>query len=173
MFSNPTERDEREKKQFVREEDARLFALAQWPKRIFSATVDTFLSAMSNQYGPICLLPVLADSVVVIDEVHSFSDSMFAALRCLLQRFDLPVLCMTASLPNERRNVLVKLELELFPRDPRQFEDLSKASGHPRYRVYATTREEAERIALRSLPRASACFGSSIALMSARGATGR
>lgn len=152
MFSNPEEADERQKKQFVREENARLFALAQWPKRVFSATVDAFLGAMSHQYAAICLLPVLADSVVVIDEVHSFSESMFAALRCLLERFDVPVLCMTASLPNERRKVLTEeLDLELFPRDPEQFEDLRRASDHPRYRVYATTRADAERIAAKKL----------------------
>jgi CRISPR-associated endonuclease/helicase Cas3 len=151
MFSNPKEPDERKDKLFAREEDSRLFALAQWPKRIFSATVDAFLGAMANQYGPICLLPVLADSVVVIDEVHSFSESMFAALRCLLERFDLPVLCMTASLPNERRDVLEKLGLEVFPRDRDEFEDLSRASDHKRYRVYAADCARIEDIASEAL----------------------
>lgn len=149
LFSNPE--DERSAKQFTDERAARLFALAQWPKRIFSATVDAFLGAMANQYGPICLLPVLADSVVVIDEVHSFSESMFSALRCLLERFDVPVLCMTASLPNHRREALESLGLELFPRDPEYFDDLRKASGHPRYRVYAISRDDAERIAKEKL----------------------
>jgi CRISPR-associated endonuclease/helicase Cas3 len=149
MFTNPD--DARTGKQFNDEANARLFALAQWPKRVFSATVDAFLGAMANQYGPICLLPVLADSVVVIDEVHSFSPSMFSALRCFLQRFDVPILCMTASLPNQRRDVLTELGLEIFPRETAQFEDLSRASDRPRYRVHTTTKAEAERVAHREL----------------------
>jgi CRISPR-associated endonuclease/helicase Cas3 len=149
LFDSPEDR--RSGKHFRDESNARLFALSQWPKRIFSATVDAFVGAMANQYGPICLLPVLADSVVVVDEVHSFSPSMFAALRCLLERFDIPVLCMTASLPNERRNVLRCLELEEFPGNPEEFAELSRASNHPRYAVYAANREEAYQIALREL----------------------
>ena len=35
-------------------------------------------------YGSMCMLPVLADSVVVIDEVHSFDRNMLAALKDFL-----------------------------------------------------------------------------------------
>ncbi len=51
----------------------------------FSGTVDQFLAFLQYAYGPMCLLPVLADSVVVIDEVHSFDDKMFAALKKFLR----------------------------------------------------------------------------------------
>ena len=43
--------------------DRRLYALRFWTRRVFSATVDQFLAFLQYSYGPLCLLPVLADSV--------------------------------------------------------------------------------------------------------------
>jgi CRISPR-associated endonuclease/helicase Cas3 len=88
--------------------DARLFSLGHWKKRIFSATADQFFPFMQYAYGPICLLPLLVESIVVVDEVHSFDRSMFSTLKRFLREFpDVPVLCMTATLPEERRKELV------------------------------------------------------------------
>ncbi len=156
LFENPADgdggsRDPRAEKRFIGEAEARLFALAQWPKRVFSATVDTFLAFMANQYAPICLLPLLCDSVAVIDEVHSFSPAMFSALRQFLARFDVPVLCMTASLPPNRRRDLTDLGLQVFPRCKEQFADLQAFADRPRYRMYACTMEEAEHAVLEAL----------------------
>lgn len=115
----------------------RLFALGFWTKRVFSATVDSFLAFMAVRYAPLCMLPVLADSVVVFDEVHSFDDTMFAALERFLEFFpDVPVLCMTASLPQKMRRVLVDVRgLKAFPDRADDFEDLAKLYRLPRYRV--------------------------------------
>ena len=41
--------------------DVRLYALGFWTRRIFSATVDQFLSFLQYGYGSVCLLPLLAD----------------------------------------------------------------------------------------------------------------
>lgn len=91
--------------------DARLFALGHWKKRVFSATADQFFPFMQYAYGPLCLLPLLAEAIVVVDEVHSFDRSMFNTLRRFLREFPaVPVLCMTATLPAERRKVLVAPE---------------------------------------------------------------
>lgn len=114
----------------------RLFALGYWPKRIFSATVDSFLAFMRNQYASLCLLPVLADSIVVIDEVHSFDRSMFTALERFLKFFNLPVLCMTASLPADRLEILRDgCGLDVFPQQKEAFEDLRRQSEIVRYRL--------------------------------------
>jgi CRISPR-associated endonuclease/helicase Cas3 len=98
--------------------DDRLFALGYWGKRFFSATVDQFLSFLTHSYGSMCLLPVLADSAIVIDEIHSFSPPMFRHLQSLLRNFDIPVLCLTATLPKVRRDLLVEakhgLQLDVF-----------------------------------------------------------
>lgn len=129
----------------------RLFALGYWPKRVFSATVDSFLAFMRNQYASLCLLPVLADSVVVIDEVHSFDKSMFSALERFLKFFDIPVLCMTASLPADRLEVLRdSCGLAIFPQTKEAFEDFKKQAEAPRYQLATTTEAEAEYLAIQA-----------------------
>lgn len=112
--------------------DPRLFALQHWSKRIVSATVDQFFGFMAYGYGPVCLLPVLADSVIVVDEVHSFDRSMFSALLGFLGAFDVPVLCMTATLPEPRQKQLTDAGLVLS--NPRR-DDLEAIPDAPRYRV--------------------------------------
>jgi CRISPR-associated endonuclease/helicase Cas3 len=115
----------------------RLFALGHWPRRYFSATVDQFLSAMEHHYGAICRLPLLADAAVVIDEVHSFDTHMFADLISFLEHFDVPVLCMTATLPSKRREQLMARGLEVYPRaeHAEQLKDLEQAETAPRYKA--------------------------------------
>lgn len=131
MFTNPA--DSRSSRNYDTEDC--LYALGYWQRRIFSATVDQFLGFMQQAYRSICLLPVLADSVVVFDEVHSFDKALFSSLKRFLEHFDVPVLCMTASLPKRRRDDLVKLGFKVFPDAADQFADLERLAGLPRYRV--------------------------------------
>lgn len=142
MFDHPS--DERSNRSYLTED--RLFALGYWPRRIFSSTVDQFLGFIQNVYASICLLPLLCDSVLVIDEVHSFDKGLFAALKGFLKEFDLPVLCMTASLPESRIETLRQLGLRLFP-DPKSnsaevFPDLAERSHKPRYQVEQLAKSE-------------------------------
>ncbi len=125
--------DDRKKKDFTTED--RLFALTYWQRRIFSATVDQFLGFMQHSYRSTCLMPLLADCAVVIDEVHSFDKSLWSALRRFLKEFDVPVLCITASLPNTRITDLRDCGLKLFPDDLNQFKDLQDSATMPRYSV--------------------------------------
>ncbi|MCI5163311.1 MAG: CRISPR-associated helicase Cas3', partial [Candidatus Electrothrix sp. AX5] len=115
----------------------RLYALAYWNRQIFSATVHQFLGFLQHSYRSVCLLPLLVDSVVVVDEVHSFDKALFSALKQLLATFNLPVLCMTATLPKQRQKELVELGLTIFPQDAATFADLHEKSSAPRYRVYS------------------------------------
>jgi CRISPR-associated endonuclease/helicase Cas3 len=139
MFDNPPDGDYRKGRTFaLSEADQRMFALGFWGRRAFSATVDQFLAFLQYGYGPICLLPVLADSVVVIDEVHSFDRNMFSALKKLLTDFDGPVLCMTATLPKNRYAELTDpveaggCGLKAYEERPGDLETIAAA---PRYRV--------------------------------------
>ena len=133
--------DERSSKNFTAEE--RLYALGFWHRRVFSATVDQFLAFMQQVYRSTCLLPVLADSVVVVDEVHSFDPCMFSALKLFLQNFDVPVLCMTASLPPSRRQALVDdCRLDVFPKSMDAFPKLRSGAEMVRYRVHRLTDED-------------------------------
>jgi CRISPR-associated endonuclease/helicase Cas3 len=129
MFDNGDRRSNRSY-----EVDDRLYALGFWTKRVFSATVDQFLAFMQHAYGPTCMLPVLADSVIVIDEVHSFDANMFAALKDFLRTFvDVPVLCMTATLSEQRRRELSEdCGLTTYCDKPGELQDIANA---PRYRV--------------------------------------
>lgn len=143
MFDGPEDSDPRHGRRY--ETEQRLFALGYWPKRIFSATVDQFLSFLQYHYASVCLLPVLADSVIVVDEVHSFDDSMFRGLLDFLQNFDVPVLCMTATLPEERRKLLLQTGgLEVLNAGEGQFRDLQAISEAPRYTIRCTTARVAE-----------------------------
>ena len=148
MFANPAEKpDARRSKDFG--VDPRLFALGFWSKRIFAGTVDQFLAFLQYTYGPMCLLPVLAGSVVVIDEVHSFDDKMFAALKAFLNNFDVPVLCMTATLPEMRRRELRLCGLKEYADRP---DDLQKIADAPRYSVrQLSNRREAAAVAAEAL----------------------
>lgn len=133
MADNPTESIQ--EKDF--QADERLFSLGFWSRRFFSATVDQFLGFMEHSYGSLCLLPVLADSAVIIDEVHSFDRKMFDSLVSFLKNFDIPVLCMTATLPPCRRDELEKAGLKVYPTaiDQGNLEDLQKQEKHPRYQL--------------------------------------
>jgi CRISPR-associated endonuclease/helicase Cas3 len=147
MASNPPEPVEGKSFQKLTEDQERMFALGLWSRRYFSATVDQFLGFIEHNYTGLCLLPLLADSAVIIDEVHSFDRRMFDALIAFLQNFDVPVLCMTATLPTSRRQQLIEAGLTLY-----QAEDdaeLHKLETHPRYRLaHISGHDEAMREAI-------------------------
>lgn len=127
------------------EAEERLFSLGLWSKRYFSATVDQFLGYLENYYGALCLLPMLADAAVVIDEVHSFDRRMFDDLVAFLVTFDVPVLCMTATLPASRRAELDGLGLVTYPAstDRAELADLEAQETHSRYSIRRCDRDAA------------------------------
>jgi CRISPR-associated endonuclease/helicase Cas3 len=131
--------------------DSRLYALGHWTKRVVSATVDQFLPFLQYDYGAICRLPMLAESVIVIDEVHSFDRSMFATLKQFLRAFpSIPVLCMTATLGAERRADLVDA-CGLRPLPHPVPDDLQEVAARPRYQLEWTTRADGVSIAQQAI----------------------
>lgn len=139
MATNPDERPPSlwNKNILPDEAEARLFALGLWSKRYFSATVDQFLSFIENSYRGLCFLPALADSAIIFDEVHSYDPSMWRSLLGFLRHFDVPALCMTATLPPNRQRQLIELGLEVYPRPEHaeRLQDLEAAERHPRYQL--------------------------------------
>ncbi len=115
--------------------DDRLFALGLWGKRYLSATIDRFLAFLSFNYGATVLLPMLADAAIVLDEIHAYDPRMFKQVVAFLHAFDVPVLCMTATLPKDRREQLEALGLELYPNNPEELEDLAKQEMRDRYHI--------------------------------------
>lgn len=134
MLSNPSD-SLRDKQLNDLETDERLYALGFWSKCFFSATVDQFLAFLEHRYESLCLLPVLADAAVIIDEVHSFSPPMFEKLVAFLRFFRGPVLCMTATLPKNRLASLKEAGLTLFPERHEELEDLRKKEKARRYDI--------------------------------------
>jgi CRISPR-associated endonuclease/helicase Cas3 len=147
MMANPPE--SLRGKQVIDESEARLYALSLWNKRFFSATIDQFLGFMEHGYKGMCLLPALADAAVVFDEIHSYDRELWNALITFLDRFDVPALCMTATLPPQRRQEIAR-RLLTYPttEDMAQLEDLAEKEAHPRYRLVPTTRDDAITAAL-------------------------
>jgi len=147
LFATPNdERDERDYRT-----DPRLFALGNWSKRVISATADQFFPFLQYEYGPLCHLPMLVESVLVVDEVHSFDASMFSTLKSFLNEFpSIPVLCMTATLSVERRRDLVEdCGLRAYPdKLPADLESIAEAA---RYRIEWVDRDAATGIALEAL----------------------
>ncbi len=134
------------------EVEDRLFALAYWQRRIFSATIHQFLGVMQYSYRSVCLLPLLVDSIVVIDEVHSLDSALFSALKKFLEEFDLPVLCMSATLTPFRQEKLEECGLKIFPDDPEKLKDLYQKIKIPRYQAnLIEDTEKAKDIALDAL----------------------
>jgi CRISPR-associated endonuclease/helicase Cas3 len=133
------------------EVDDRLFALGLWSKRYFSATVDQFLGFVEHQYRSLCLLPVLADAVVVLDEVHSYDAQLWRNTIAILDAFDVPVLAMTATLSSKRRSELEARGFRAYPSAAEkadQLQDLVEREAHPRYRIVTKgTLEGAYRVA--------------------------
>jgi CRISPR-associated endonuclease/helicase Cas3 len=138
--------DARSGKDFTTED--RLYALGFWHRRVFSATVDQFLGFMQQVYRSICLLPLLADSILVVDEVHSFDRKLFSAFKLFLKNFNVPVLCLTASLGPERKRALIEdCGLQVFPQEARVFQDLEEQAAKPRYHVRLLDREDSAQMA--------------------------
>jgi len=146
MHENPPESG-RDKKLGQTEAESRLFALGLWSRRYFSATVDQFLSAMEHRYEALCLLPALADAAVIVDEVHSFDRRMFDSLIAFLHEFDVPTLCMTATLPAGRRAELEAVGLRSFP-SPEQLEELADLAAKERAPRYGLRRVADAEVAL-------------------------
>lgn len=140
MLANPSEPPppSLQGKSFVPDEaEERLFSLGLWSKRYFSATVDQFLGFMQHDYRGICLVPALADAAVIFDEVHSYDPTMWQALVDFLRNFDVPVLCMTATLPRERRADLAACHLRAYPDEDEaaKLTELADLEGHERYQL--------------------------------------
>lgn len=133
MRGNPDEEPLGSKYGKLIEDHDRLFALGLWSRRYFSATADQFLGFIEHNYTGLCLLPALADSAVIIDEIHSFDQRMFDCLIAFLKNFEMPVLCMTATLPPSRVRELQAAGLKLYQASDDA--ELHKIESHPRYRL--------------------------------------
>ncbi len=103
-------------------------SLALWSTPLVVTTSDTVLGLMSNARRAVYSLPAIINSAIVFDEIHAFDDQLFGHLLVFLKNLPrLPVLLMTASLPEERKRAieLVRPDLNSIPGPP-EFELLER-----------------------------------------------
>lgn len=105
----------------LKAEQDKIESLALWNARVAVTTADTVLGLMANARRSVCALPAILQSAVVFDEIHAFDDQLFGHLLVFLKNFPgIPVLLMTASLPEARRRALaeVRPDLHVVPGPP-------------------------------------------------------
>lgn len=132
-----------------REEDAEDTALASldaWSTPIVSATVDTVLGLIQSHRGAMIAWPALAQAAFCFDEIHSYDQPTFSKLlRFLKELPGVPVLLMTASLPDRKLRAIEEVlksqndALHIIP-GPKKLEQI------PRYhRCHAPSADEVVR----------------------------
>jgi CRISPR-associated endonuclease/helicase Cas3 len=119
------------------EEDDRLRieALAAWDVPMVVCTADTVLGLVQNSRRGLFSFPAIGNGAFVFDEVHAYDERMFGALLRFLDAFRrVPVLLMTASLPQNRLGALSDLAVRL--RDTLvDVEGAHDLESIPRYRL--------------------------------------
>ncbi|MEX2140456.1 MAG: CRISPR-associated helicase Cas3' [Pirellulales bacterium] len=103
-------------------------SLNLWSTPLVVATADAILGLMVNARRAIYSFPAIMCGALVFDEVHAFDDQMFGHLLAFVKNFPrLPILLMTASLPEQRRRAImaVRPDLCIVP-GPKEFEELER-----------------------------------------------
>jgi CRISPR-associated endonuclease/helicase Cas3 len=104
-------------------------SLALWGTPLIVSTTDTVLGLMGNARKSVYSFPALMQSAIVFDEIHAYDEDLFGHLLVFLENFrQVPVLLMTASLPEARRQAIEKIrpDLKRVPGPP-------ELEGYPRY----------------------------------------
>lgn len=109
-------------------EQDKIESLALWSTPLVVTTADTVLGLMSNARRSVYSFPAIMSGAIVFDEIHAFDEQMFGHLLIFLKNFPrLPVLLMTASLPEERLSALKMVREDLNPiPGPPEFEMLER-----------------------------------------------
>ncbi|MBN2325947.1 MAG: CRISPR-associated helicase Cas3' [Candidatus Omnitrophica bacterium] len=107
-------------------------SLQAWSTPIVSCTVDAVLGLTQNNRRGLYAWPALAGAAFVFDEIHAYDDNLFGALLRFLEAMrNVPVLLMTASLPQKRLEILRhkcrKLDVDLVEIDgPQEIENMPR-----------------------------------------------
>ncbi|HAX75934.1 MAG TPA: CRISPR-associated helicase Cas3' [Cyanobacteria bacterium UBA11372] len=104
----------------LKAEQDKIDALALWSTALVVTTTDTVLGLMANARRSIYSIPAIMQSAIVFDEIHAFDDLLFGHLLVFIKNFPkLPVLLMTASLPEARLRAIQKVrpDMHLVPGD--------------------------------------------------------
>lgn len=91
-------------------EQDKIESLDLWSTPLVVTTSDTVLGLMANARKSVYSFPSILCGAIVFDEIHAFDDQMFGHLLVFLKNFPkLPILLMTASLPEKRLDAIKKV----------------------------------------------------------------
>jgi CRISPR-associated endonuclease/helicase Cas3 len=89
-------------------------SLDLWGTPLVVGTTDTVLGLMANSRRPVYSFPAIMQSAIVFDEIHAYDEQLFGHLLMFLETFPkVPVLLMTASLPEARRKAIEDVRCDL------------------------------------------------------------
>lgn len=113
-------------------------SLAMWSTPLVVCTVDTVLGLLVNSRRALYTFPAMMNGMFVFDEIHALDERMFKLLLAFLNYFpNLPVLLMTASLPDWKKQLLYQIRNDLHViSGPEELEEL------PRYCLVQNVRAE-------------------------------
>jgi len=122
---------QRAARQALAEMRDRIESLELWSTPLVVSTTDTILGLMANARRALYSIPAIMSGAIVFDEIHSYDDQLFGHLLVFLKNFPrLPVLLMTASLPEQRlraiRHACPGLEDQCIVEGPPAFENLKR-----------------------------------------------
>ncbi|HJV47155.1 MAG TPA: CRISPR-associated helicase Cas3' [Bacillota bacterium] len=116
-------------------------SLRLWSTPLVVCTMDTVLGLMVNNRRSIYSYPSFMNGMFVFDEIHSLDSRMFGHLVMFLRTFpNIPVLLMTASLQESRKEVLQQVRQDIkIIQGPTDLEE------YPRYAIqFSPTKDEVE-----------------------------
>ncbi len=120
----------------VNREADRLDAIRAWDCDVITCTADTVLGLVQNQRRGLYAWPSLAQGAVVFDEIHAYDDRLFGCLLRFLRALPgIPVLLMTASLPEPRTSALQNLCRRVHGVDMAVVDGPEELEALPRYRL--------------------------------------
>jgi CRISPR-associated endonuclease/helicase Cas3 len=109
----------------------RIESLEIWSTALVVSTTDTVLGLMANARRAIYSIPAIMSGAIVFDEVHAYDDQLFGHLLVFISNFPrLPILLMTASLPEQRLRAIRHARPDVKDEDiiegPPAFENLKR-----------------------------------------------
>jgi CRISPR-associated endonuclease/helicase Cas3 len=113
----------------------RIESLELWSTPLVVSTTDTVLGLMANARRAIYSFPAIMSAAIVFDEIHAYDAQLFGHLLVFLKNFPrLPILLMTASLPEDRLRAIRHARPDLLDshiiEGPPEFEDLRRYIIH-------------------------------------------
>jgi CRISPR-associated endonuclease/helicase Cas3 len=113
----------------------RIESLELWSTPLVVSTTDTVLGLMANARRAIYSFPAIMSAGIVFDEIHAYDEQLFGHLLVFLKNFPrLPILLMTASLPENRLRAIRHARPDLLDSQivegPPEFEKLQRYAIH-------------------------------------------